>query len=129
MTTSAPSLRAIAAVQETACAIPPPSAFTPTTSAGLAVANSLAAVEAGVWQVQGCVNGYGERCGNADILTILANLKIKMGLDVVEDEQLARPHPKSRTTSPSWPTWCPTAARPTSAHPPSPTRPATTSPG
>ena len=58
--------------------------------AGLAVANSLHAVEAGVWQVQGCVNGYGERCGNADILTILANLKIKMGLEVVEDEQLAR---------------------------------------
>lgn len=58
--------------------------------AGLAVANSMAAVEAGVWQVQGCVNGYGERCGNADILTILANLKLKMGLDVVEDEQLAR---------------------------------------
>ena len=58
--------------------------------AGLAVANSLAAVEAGVWQVQGCVNGYGERCGNADILTILANLKLKMGIDVVDDEQLAR---------------------------------------
>ncbi len=58
--------------------------------AGLAVANSLAAVEAGVWQVQGCVNGYGERCGNADILTVLANLKLKMGLNVVEDEQLAR---------------------------------------
>lgn len=57
---------------------------------GLAVANSLAAVEAGVWQVQGCINGYGERCGNADILTILANLKVKMGLQVVEDEQLAR---------------------------------------
>jgi 2-isopropylmalate synthase len=54
------------------------------------VANSLAAVEAGVWQVQGCINGYGERCGNADILTVLANLKVKMGLDVVEDEQLAR---------------------------------------
>ena len=58
--------------------------------AGLAVANSMAAVEAGVWQVQGCVNGYGERCGNADILTILANLKLKMGVEVVEDEQLAR---------------------------------------
>ncbi|MEX0783045.1 MAG: citramalate synthase [Dehalococcoidia bacterium] len=58
--------------------------------AGLAVANSMAAVEAGVWQVQGCVNGYGERCGNADILTILANLKVKMGVEVVEDEQLAR---------------------------------------
>ncbi len=58
--------------------------------AGLAVANSLAAVEAGVWQVQGCVNGYGERCGNADILTIVADLKLKMGIDVVEAEQLAR---------------------------------------
>jgi 2-isopropylmalate synthase len=58
--------------------------------AGLAVANSLAAVEAGVWQVQGCVNGYGERCGNADILTILANLKLKMGIEVVDDAQLAR---------------------------------------
>lgn len=58
--------------------------------AGLAVANSIAAVEAGVWQVQGCVNGYGERCGNADILTVVANLKLKMGLDVIDDEQLAR---------------------------------------
>jgi 2-isopropylmalate synthase len=58
--------------------------------AGLAVANSLHAVEAGVWQVQGCVNGYGERCGNADILTVAANLKLKYGIDVLEDEQLAR---------------------------------------
>lgn len=58
--------------------------------AGLAVANSMAAVEAGIWQVQGCVNGWGERCGNADMLTIIANLKLKMGLDVIEDEQLAR---------------------------------------
>ena len=57
---------------------------------GLAVANSLAAVEAGVWQVQGCVNGYGERCGNADLLTVTANLKLKMGIDVIEDEQLER---------------------------------------
>ncbi|MCK9519695.1 MAG: citramalate synthase [Dehalococcoidia bacterium] len=58
--------------------------------AGLAVANSLAAVEAGVYQVQGCVNGYGERAGNADLLTVLANLKLKMGIDVVDDEQLTR---------------------------------------
>lgn len=57
---------------------------------GLAVANSLAAVEAGVWQVQGCVNGYGERCGNADLLTVTANLKLKMGLDVIEADQLSR---------------------------------------
>jgi 2-isopropylmalate synthase len=58
--------------------------------AGLAVANTLAAVETGAWQVQGCINGWGERCGNADILTVIANLKLKMGLDVIEDEQLAR---------------------------------------
>ena len=58
--------------------------------AGLAVANTLAAVEAGVWQVQGCVNGYGERCGNADLLTVTANLKLKMGIDVIADDQLAR---------------------------------------
>ncbi|MFN8616515.1 MAG: citramalate synthase [Dehalococcoidia bacterium] len=87
MTTSA-MLRAIAAVQDrvrdTRLGIHTHN------DAGLAVANSLAAVEAGVWQVQGCVNGYGERCGNADILTILANLKLKLGLNVVEDEQLAR---------------------------------------
>ena len=57
---------------------------------GLAVANTLAAVEAGVWQVQGCVNGYGERCGNADILTVVANLKLKMGIEVIADEQLVR---------------------------------------
>jgi len=36
------------------------------------------------------VNGYGERCGNADILTVVANLKLKMALDVIDDEQLAR---------------------------------------
>ena len=41
-------------------------------------------------QVQACVNGYGERCGNANILSVIANLKLKMGIDVVSDEQLAR---------------------------------------
>jgi 2-isopropylmalate synthase len=58
--------------------------------AGLAVGNTLAAVEEGCVQVQGCVNGYGERCGNADLLSIIANLKLKMGMNVVTDEQLAR---------------------------------------
>ncbi len=57
--------------------------------AELAVANSLAAVVEGVQQVQGCVNGYGERCGNANLLSIIANLKLKLGIDVVSDEQLA----------------------------------------
>ena len=57
---------------------------------GCAVANSLAAVEAGVVQVQGCVNGYGERTGNADLCTLLPNLVLKLGIEVVSKEQLAR---------------------------------------
>ncbi|MEA2622062.1 MAG: 2-isopropylmalate synthase [Chloroflexota bacterium] len=51
--------------------------------AGLSVANSLAAVQAGVRHVQGTVNGYGERCGNANIVTIWADLALKMGLETV----------------------------------------------
>ena len=54
---------------------------------GNAVANSLAAVRAGARQVQGTLNGLGERCGNADIITLIANLKLKMGMDIgVSDE-------------------------------------------
>jgi 2-isopropylmalate synthase len=56
----------------------------------LAVANSLAAVSAGVTQVQGTINGYGERCGNANLCSIIPNLKLKMGIDCISDEQLAR---------------------------------------
>ena len=48
--------------------------------AGCGVANSLAAVRAGAGQIQGCVNGYGERCGNADLLAVAANLELKMGI-------------------------------------------------
>jgi 2-isopropylmalate synthase len=54
-----------------------------------AVANSLAAVGAGARLVQGCVNGYGERCGNANLASILPALQLKMGFDVVSAEQLA----------------------------------------
>ena len=54
-----------------------------------AVANSLAAVEAGARLVQGTVNGYGERCGNADLASILPALQLKMGFEVVAAEQLA----------------------------------------
>lgn len=53
-----------------------------------AVANSLAAVGEGVDLVQGTLNGYGERCGNANLASIIANLKLKMGLDCISDEQL-----------------------------------------
>ncbi len=50
--------------------------------AGLAVANSLAAVEEGATHVQGTINGIGERCGNADLCVLLPNLALKMGRDV-----------------------------------------------
>ncbi len=53
-----------------------------------AVAGTLAAVEAGALQVQGTLNGYGERCGNANLTSIIPALKLKMGLPVVSDEQL-----------------------------------------
>ncbi len=54
-----------------------------------AVANSLAAVRAGVRQVQGTINGCGERCGNANLISIIPTLKLKMGYDVgVSDDAL-----------------------------------------
>ena len=56
----------------------------------LAVANSLAAVSAGVTQVQGTINGYGERCGNANLCSIIPDLKLKMGIACVTDEQLTK---------------------------------------
>jgi len=46
---------------------------------GLATANSIAAVQEGVRMVQGTINGYGERCGNADLIVLLGNLQLKMG--------------------------------------------------
>ncbi|MFZ1154375.1 MAG: alpha-isopropylmalate synthase regulatory domain-containing protein, partial [Solirubrobacteraceae bacterium] len=55
-----------------------------------AVANTLAAVEAGATQVQGTINGIGERTGNANLLTIAADLQLKMGCDVLAPERLAR---------------------------------------
>jgi 2-isopropylmalate synthase len=53
------------------------------------VANSLAALQAGAQQVQGTMNGVGERAGNANLVSIIANLQLKMGQRVVSDEQLA----------------------------------------
>jgi 2-isopropylmalate synthase len=53
----------------------------PHNDSGLAVANALAAVRAGATQVQGTINGIGERCGNVDITTVIANLKLKMGYE------------------------------------------------
>jgi 2-isopropylmalate synthase len=57
---------------------------------GCAVANTLAAVESGASQVQGTVNGIGERTGNANLITIIADLQLKMGIEVLSAERLAR---------------------------------------
>jgi len=55
---------------------------------GMAVANTVMAVKLGASHVQGTINGYGERCGNTDLCTIIPNLKLKMGLECISDEQL-----------------------------------------
>ncbi len=66
---------------------------------GLAIANSLAAVKSGVTQVQGTINGYGERCGNANLCVIIPNLMLKMGIDCITTEQLSRLTEASRYIS------------------------------
>jgi 2-isopropylmalate synthase len=65
----------------------------------LAVANSLVAVECGVVQVQGTINGYGERCGNANLCSIIPNLELKMGYKTVGLERLAHLSSASRFIS------------------------------
>ncbi len=56
----------------------------------LAVANALAAVQEGCTQVQGTINGYGERCGNMDLIPAIANLQLKLGYECVKPECLRR---------------------------------------
>jgi 2-isopropylmalate synthase len=63
--------------------------------AGCGVANALAAVACGATHVQGTVNGYGERCGNANLITIIPNLQLKLGHECVTDEQLQALAPAS----------------------------------
>jgi 2-isopropylmalate synthase len=58
-----------------------------------AVANSLTALSLGVHQVQGCVNGYGERTGNADLCSVIPNLSLKSGVETIPAESLARLYP------------------------------------
>jgi 2-isopropylmalate synthase len=55
----------------------------------VAVANALAAVEAGATHVQGCMNGYGERCGNANLTSIIGNLELKLGHTTIGADRLA----------------------------------------
>jgi len=62
----------------------------------LAIANSLAGIRGGARQVQGTINGYGERVGNANLVSIIPDLQLKMGYQCVNDEQLAQLTPISR---------------------------------
>lgn len=64
-----------------------------------AVANSLAAVEAGARQIQGTINGYGERCGNANLVSLAPTLQLKMGYSCVPQSSLVRLTELSRTVS------------------------------
>jgi 2-isopropylmalate synthase len=57
---------------------------------GLGVANALASIAAGASQVQGTMNGYGERTGNCNLTSVVPNLQLKMGIDVLSKEGLAR---------------------------------------
>ncbi len=66
---------------------------------GLAVANTLAAVAAGVRHAQGTMNGYGERCGNADLCAVAANLQLKMGYHCLSPASLARLYETSHYVS------------------------------
>jgi len=56
---------------------------------GCAVANSVAAVLRGADHVQGCINGYGERTGNADLTAVIANLTLKLGIETIPPDRLA----------------------------------------
>ncbi len=58
--------------------------------AGLAIANAQAAIAAGASHAQGTINGVGERCGNMDLIPLIANLNLKLGHDVLRDNDLSR---------------------------------------
>jgi 2-isopropylmalate synthase len=60
----------------------------PHNDSDVAVANAVSAVEAGATHVQGCMNGYGERCGNANLASIIANLELKLGHTTIGRERL-----------------------------------------
>ena len=65
----------------------------------LAVANSIAAVQAGATMVQGTINGYGERCGNANLCSVIPNLQLKLGKSCLTPKKLAKLTHVSRTVS------------------------------
>jgi 2-isopropylmalate synthase len=67
--------------------------------AGVAVANALAAIKHGAMMVQGTINGYGERCGNANLCTAIPNLQLKMGYPCLGETQLQQLTEVSRQVS------------------------------
>ena len=54
------------------------------------VANVMAAVECGIRHVQGTINGFGDRCGNANLCSIIPNLQLKLGLQALSPDQLKK---------------------------------------
>lgn len=78
-----------AIVKAVAEAIQTPLGIHPHNDCELAVANALSAVQAGARQVQGTMNGYGERCGNANLCSILPNLQLKLGYECIAEGQLS----------------------------------------
>ncbi len=75
-------------MQEITPQIPVPMGIHCHNDCGLALANSLSAVKAGAKMVQGTINGYGERCGNLDLLLAIGNLQLKMGHPCVDSEKI-----------------------------------------
>ena len=67
--------------------------------AGTAVANAIAAVMSGATMVQGTINGYGERCGNANLCTLIPNLQLKLGYQCLGQQELSQLSPSSRLIS------------------------------
>src|SRR4029077_12628693 len=65
----------------------------------LAVANTLEGVAAGAGMVQGTINGYGERCGNANLVSVVANLILKLGIEALDEGSLKRSTDLSRTVA------------------------------
>ncbi|QLE56514.1 citramalate synthase [Nostoc sp. TCL26-01] len=65
----------------------------------MAVANAIAAVMAGARMVQGTINGYGERCGNANLCSLIPNLQLKLGLSCIAEHQLGQLAEASRFVS------------------------------
>ena len=77
-------------VHELRARLDTPLGIHPHDDAGLAVANALAAVGAGCEQVQGTINGYGERCGNLDLVPLVATLQLKLGHRLLSGDALGR---------------------------------------